>query len=511
MSIKPEADMMLLLEGTYPYVRGGVSSWVANIIKGLPEIKFSLVFIGSRRQDYGKRSYPIPDNVVHYEEHYLYDNPTPPIKPPKISPTRFQCVAKLHNELRNLLDTPAAPVPDLNQQISNFPEVLNESSFLHSKASWKFITESFHNHSTEPSFIDYFWTVRNLHQPIWVLLKLVRTLPPAAAYKSVSTGYAGFLGALLKRRHNKPFVLMEHGIYTKERRIDLLAAEWIADNRNPYQHDPTQLSYLREMWMRFFEVLGKFAYDGADPIISLYEEARRRQIEDGAAPQRTRIIPNGVDVERLKSLRELRPSPPPPVLCLLGRVVPIKDIKTFIRAMRTVANRLPEAEGWIVGPTDEDPVYFAECQQLVSSLGLQEKVKFLGFQKITDILPKAGIMVLSSISEGLPLVILEGYASGLPCIATDVGSCRELIEGRTAEDRAIGRSGRVVGIANPTALAQAALELLTDQQQWRAAQQAAIKRVEAYYTEPQMLSKFRQIYHQAITDGRNRLRTSQTS
>lgn len=511
MPHNPPADLMLILEGTYPYVRGGVSSWVANIIKGLPEISFSLVFIGSRQQDYGKKSYDIPDNIVHYEEHFLYDSPPPPAVPPKISPKQFQCVEKFHSELRELLDHKTAPVPDLSRTVKDNPEVFNESTFLHSKASWNFISECFHKYSTEPSFIDYFWTVRNLHQPLWVLLKLVRTLPPAAAYHSVSTGYAGFLGAMLQHSRNAPYILMEHGIYTKERRIDLLAADWIADNRNPFQHNPMQLSYLREMWIRFFEALGKFAYDSANPIISLYNEARQRQIDDGADPYRTMIIPNGVNIERLAPLREQRPFPPPPVLCLLGRVVPIKDIKTFIRAMRTVANRLPEAEGWIVGPTDEDPDYFEECQQLVTSLGLKDKVKFLGFQKITDILPQSGVLVLSSISEGLPLVILEAYASGLPCISTDVGSCRELIEGRTPEDQAIGPSGKVVGIADPAALAGAALELLTNPEKWRRAQQAAITRVETYYTEHQMLSRFREIYTEAIEHGRYRLRTTETS
>jgi glycosyltransferase involved in cell wall biosynthesis len=57
------------------------------------------------------------------------------------------------------------------------------------------------------------------------------------------------------------------------------------------------------------------------------------------------------------------------VLCLIGRVVPIKDIKTFIRAMRRVVNQMPEAEGWIAGPEDEDPAYAEECQNLVRSLG----------------------------------------------------------------------------------------------------------------------------------------------
>jgi len=60
----------------------------------------------------------------------------------------------------------------------------------------------------------------------------------------------------------------------------------------------------------------------------------------------------------------------------------------------------------------------------MASLGLEGKVHFLGFQNIQDILPQLGLMVLTSISEAQPLVILEAWAAGTPVISTDVGSCR---------------------------------------------------------------------------------------
>jgi glycosyltransferase involved in cell wall biosynthesis len=186
------------------------------------------------------------------------------------------------------------------------------------------------------------------------------------------------------------------------------------------------------------------------------------------------------------------------VLCLLGRVVPIKDVKTFVRAIRVAANRLPEIEGWIAGPEDEDPDYAEECRALAGSLGIADKVKFLGFQKIDELLPKVGLLVLSSISEALPLVILEGAAAGVPSIATDVGSCRQLLYGLPGEDAEIGASGRVVGIADPTALAAAAVELLGDPAAWRSAQIAGIARVEKYYTQERMFNSYRELYKKAL-------------
>ena len=495
-----EADLCLLLEGTFPFVSGGVSSWVNQIIRAFPEYRFALVFLGSRPQDYADAKYPLPDNVVHLECHYMHT----PIEAPMVRPlpgdaTTFADVARLHAAFRNQRGHPdgQAAFTRLAPELLDGGK-LDRDTFLFSEHAWEFIKHHYCQHSTDPSFVDYFWTIRAMHQPIWTLAGIAERLPQAAAFHTISTGYAGFLGAMLKWRRQRPLILSEHGIYTKERKIDLFQTEWIADNRNIFQKNATEISYFRQLWIRFFESLGKLCYDASDQIIALYEANRLRQVQDGAEAARTRNIPNGINLKALAPLRDQRPADAPPILCLIGRVVPIKDIKTFIRAMRTVVNRIPQAEGWIAGPEDESPDYAAECRNLVASLGLTRNVRFLGFQKIADLLPRIGLVVLSSISEALPLVLLEGYAAGVPGISTDVGSCRQLIYGDTPEDQAIGPSGRVVGIADPQALANAALELLTDPAAWHAAQAAAIERVERYYTLERMIDQYRDVYRGAI-------------
>ena len=378
---------------------------------------------------------------------------------------------------------------------------LSERAFLHSRESWEMIADQYRGHSRDPSFVDYFWTVRIMHAPIWVLHRIAENLIPARLYHSVSTGYAGFLGALLKRRTGRPLLLSEHGIYTKERRIDLFQSEWISDNRGLVEKNHTETAYFREKWINFFQELGRECYQASDRIVALYDINRQRQILDGAPPERTRNIPNGINLAAMEPVRAARSEDIPPVACLIGRVVPIKDIKTFLRAMRTLANRLPEAQGWIAGPEDEDPEYAAECRALVSSLGLEKHVRFLGFQKIAELLPKVGVVVLSSISEALPLVLLEGFAAGVPAVSTDVGSCRQLIEGLDEEDRALGQAGEVVRIASPEALGNAVADLLTDPVSWHAAQQAGIRRVERYYTQEMMFDAYRGLYQGLLAAG----------
>lgn len=491
------ADIGLLLEGTYPYVNGGVSSWVHDIIRAFPEYTFGLCFLGSKPDDYPKMAYMLPANVVHLENHYLYDGDPPPVQEHGVHGDReaFERIALLHEQLRRPADVPLdnrlvrRVVDDLTDD-----HRLGELHFLYSPDAWTFLTDQYRAHCSDPSFTDYFWSVRLMHRPLWQLARIAEQLIPMRLYHAISTGYAGFLGAMLRHRQGRPLLISEHGIYTKERKIELFQSQWIRDNRNRIEYDASHIGYFHEMWARFFESLGRMTYAAADDIVALYEGNRRRQMLDGAPAPKTRTIPNGVDLRRLAPLRAQRSDAIPKVLCLIGRVVPIKDVKTFIRAMLTVVRTMPEAEAWIAGPENEDPPYATECRELIDRLGLTDKVKLLGLQRIDELLPRIGVLVLSSISEALPLAVLEAFAAGVPVVTTDVGACSELIHGSDAGDAALGVAVRVVPIAYPVALAREALDLLGDENAWRAAQRAGIARVERYYSQERMVGAYRALY-----------------
>lgn len=495
----PGVDVCLLLEGTWPYVRGGVSSWINQLILGLPELTFSVFFIGGQREAYGARHYAVPDNVVHIEEHFLADAWTShgaqSTEPPRN-------LGELLLDVHRFLHYPEEPSLEQGEA---FLDTLAEGrigrgDFLHSRASWEEITSGYRKHCADPSFVNYFWTLRSMQAPLFMLAEASRRLPRARMLHSISTGYAGLLGSVLQRRWGCHYLLSEHGIYTKERKIDLAQAAWIAEN--PDERLKTgldaEVGYIRRLWIRFFERIGLVTYRSAHTIISLYEGNRQRQIQDGADPARTRVIPNGIALDTWNEALLSRPEGIPPVAGLVGRVVPIKDVKTFIRAMRGVVSAMPEAEGWIVGPEEEDPDYAAECRSLVASLGLQDKVRFLGFRQVREVLPQLGVMVLTSISEAQPLVVLEAWAAGTPVVTSDVGSCRELVEGSGPEDRDLGLAGEVVAIADPQATARAILGLLRDPQRWRQAQAVGLQRVHRYYTEELMLARYRGLYREGM-------------
>jgi len=487
-------DIMIFAEGTYPYVRGGVSSWIHQLITQLPTFTFGICFIGSQPSDYDEIRYELPPNLMHIEVHYLFN----PNKKEKAnyqeSDKTLEVVRSLHHAFSK-----QGTIPDEIKNLAFFQNELTESYFQHSRGAWEYINEMYMKNCPDMPFIDYFWTLKNMHSPLWLLASIAQNLPKCSILHSPSTGYAGFAGALSSYHTDTPFILTEHGIYTRERKIDLMSTTWISYRKPMLLRQPEEFNYIKQIWINFFEKIGQFAYQRAERIFSLFPGAKEIQINFGAEPSKLEVIPNGVDVDRLKTTLSKRPDKIPMVITLIGRVVPIKDIKTFIRAMRIVVNTIPDVEGWIVGPLDEDQNYADECFKMVESLNLTDNVKFLGFQNIMEILPQTGIQTLTSISEGMPLVILEGFAAGVPCVATDVGSCRNLIEGALDdEDIAIGHAGVVTEIANPSQLAHAYISLLTDKEEWQQAHHAALKRVNQYYRQEMFLKKYENYYRKAV-------------
>jgi len=488
-------DIMIFGEGTYPYVRGGVSSWIHQLLVGLPELTFGIIFLGSRPEEYGDILYELPKNLLHLEVHYMFDDEKHVPSKREGSEEAMKTVRELYAFFKDERES----IPEQMHDISFYMEQMPYKDFLYSHNAWKFIEERYKENCSDISFVDYFWTVRNIHKPIWKLAEIVTNMPKVKLLHSPSTGYAGFLASLASYDKKLPFILTEHGIYTRERKIDMLTADWIDFKKPTLLKQPEETNYIQYMWVKFFERIGEFTYDKADSILSLYSGARDIQVQFGALKEKTKIIPNAVDVDALNTLLEKRPEGVPQVITLIGRVVSIKDIKTFIRAMRITINEIPDAEAWIVGPMDEDEEYALECQNMAKSLDISDNVKFLGFQNIKEILPLSGLQTLTSISEGMPLVILEGFAAGVPCVATDVGSCYDLIKGGlNEEDISLGSAGEIVAIANPTALATEYIRYLKDEKLWKKAQDVALKRVGTFYRQETFLQAYKDIYIEAM-------------
>jgi glycosyltransferase involved in cell wall biosynthesis len=104
-------------------------------------------------------------------------------------------------------------------------------------------------------------------------------------------------------------------------------------------------------------------------------------------------------------------------------------------------------------------------------------------------------VVLTSVSEGLPFVILEAHAAGIPCISSDVGACKELLEGLTDEDKAIGPSGVITFVASPGETASAINRMIEDTGWYSQLCSNALKRVDRFYRIEDVNGRYTQIYH----------------
>lgn len=480
----PHVDVCLVVEGSYPYITGGVASWVHQLVMGLPDISFALVTLVPDARFRREDRYPVPANVVHRQDVLLFEPLSEPRRRREPSPALMEALAAFH-------ETPAASRCPVFGRLESLLRGGGPggAALLSARASWKLLERMYERRGHNVSFLDYFWTWRAIHGP---LLRLLETpLPQARVYHSLSTGYGGFLAGVAKLRCGAGMALTEHGLYTREREIEIFKARWIYDEPGGGEGPR---GFFKGWWRRQFRFLGTMSYDLADRIVTLHEPNRQLQLDAGAPAEKLVVVPNGIFPDRYAAARAPRDwSGRPFRVGMIGRVVPIKDVKTFLRAVQ-LAHREAALEAHVLGPLDEDPAYADECRALVAALGLEGVVTFHGAVDVSKWLPRLDLNVLSSISESQPLVILEAAAAGVPSVATDVGACREMLEGQTGEDAALGPSGLVVPVVSPAALASAIASLAADPARHRALAEAGIRRVERFYRQEAVYDYYRGLY-----------------
>ena len=478
-----ESDVCLIVEGAYPFVVGGVSNWLQDLILSMPDVHFSIVAIKASTAAQPWRMTP-PPNVVEVMEVPLLVEPSQPRRYPSSQMHKVgrQLLAFLadggRDELTALAETlrGLSPAPTAGDLLSN-PEMFAIFNHYYDRA---FRSTSFHH---------FFWAMRVLLGGL--IQMLLAPLPRARIYHTISTGFAGLLAARAAYETGRPAFITEHGIYMLERQIEIMMADWIGDQIDtglafhPIGHD------LRDLWLAVFKTYTRACYDACDPIIGLYAANNETQRRLGAPPERLKVIPNGIDADRFAHIERLC-DPERPLVALIGRVVPIKDIKTCIRAAAIVLAEMPEVRFAILGPLDEDPDYAADCLRMVTELGLNDRFEFAGRVNIADWVARIDLLVLTSLSEAQPLVILEGAACGIPVVASDVGSCREIVEGRRPGRDQPG--GIITALVDPDDTAHAILRLLRNRPLRNAMGEALRQRVIRDYNRETIIAAYRTIY-----------------
>lgn len=473
----------MICEGSYPYIAGGVSSWIQMLIREFSDLEFSIWSIATTEEEMGVYKYQIPENIKEIRTIYLGSD-TFAKKYKKIRLTAEEC--KTFEEL--IYGDPEVISWDKTLDfVKKYQKKL--VNLLMGEDFYRLCLKEYQRKGNKNVFNYYLWNSRGMYFPLMDILS--GPILEADLYHSVSTGYAGILGSAASYISQKPFLLSEHGIYTREREEDIIRSSWVEGE-------------FKELWINFFKRLSIIAYSQADVVTSLFEVNQSLQIELGCPPEKIRIIPNGVDVDGFAALKPKKLLTPGKFhIGTVLRVVPIKDVKTMLMAFAEVKEKLPEAELCILGNYEESPEYYRECLELIIELAIED-VRFFGQVNVKDYLPELEVLLLTSISEGQPLAILEGMAAGVPYIATNVGDCKSLLYGRAGDE--FGRAGIIVPVMDSRAVAEAMLWMYQHPKERAAMKEVGQKRVKNYYQKQNFLEIYRNLYQElGGRHGRNRI------
>ncbi|MBD5105854.1 MAG: GT4 family glycosyltransferase PelF [Lachnospiraceae bacterium] len=461
----------MFVEGCYPYVVGGVSSWVQMLLEARRETDFIIHSLLPDRQQSGQFKYTMPENVLEIREAYLNDHDVvkPFRKKTKLNDEEKSCFRKLiFGENIDWLG------------IFRFFEKDNISvnDILMGEEFFEIVQDLYIEKYPQCVFTDFLWSVRSLYLPLFTILKV--PVAEADCYHAISTGYAGILACKGHYLYQKPILLTEHGIYTREREEEIIKVDW------------TQGIY-KDLWIRYFYTLSSCIYDCASQVISLFQQARKIQLELGCPKEKARVISNGVYVKQFENIQGKDPEDTFINVGAVLRVVPIKDVKTMINAFALAKMKVPNLKLYIMGPTDENPEYYEECLEFIRGFQVAD-IEFTGRVNVKEYLGKMDMTILTSISEGQPLSILESMAASKPCIATDVGGCKELLYG--GEKDSLGRSGIIVPVMNVDKIANAMVTLAKDEVLREDMGYSGRLRVKAFYRNEQVTRTYGELYEQ---------------
>lgn len=428
----------IIAEGSYPYVSGGVSTWLQQLMENMPDINFKILSIMPSHDDLPSYKYVIPTNVISIDTVLMNDfkKSTFSLKRKNKLDNKDIAVLEKFINFDKMLDW-----SDLSSLLNSESKNICPESLLQGKPLWDHIVERYERDFSKESFNSYVWAVKSMITPLLHFMKEVDF--QADVYHVISTGYAGVVGASLKIKFNKPLILTEHGMYVKEREQELLDIDWIPDE-------------FKKLWIDFFYFMSLGCYRNSDLIISLYEGSSQIQLSHGAPHDKLRIIPNGVDTYLYTPLESKHDKI---TIGSIIRIVPIKDVETMLNSFKIVLEQFPNINFKIVGPYDEDKEYFKLCNELLTELSLNDHVEFTGHMDISAVINDFDILVFTSKSEGQPLAILEGMSSGIPIVATNVGACSELI----LEDEYEGPCGLITNTCSSKETAKAILKLINDE------------------------------------------------
>jgi glycosyltransferase involved in cell wall biosynthesis len=251
-------------------------------------------------------------------------------------------------------------------------------------------------------------------------------------------------------------------------------------------------AYFGTLKSRAFVAIERALAHLSTRLVAITPSQRRDLLRLGIGDERKVVeIPLGLELAQFtlpldpgEARQRLGLPPADPIVAIVARLVPVKNIGLFLRAVA----QMPEpAFGVIVGDGEARRLLESECL----ALGLNERVRFLGWQRdVRAVYAAADVVALTSLNEGSPVSVLEAMASGRAVVSTDVGGVPDVIVD--------GVSGRLVPSGDAPALAAAIGGLLRDPDRRARLGAAARKAVYPHYDVSRLLADITRLYDELV-------------
>jgi glycosyltransferase involved in cell wall biosynthesis len=409
--------VLMITEGTYPYAMGGVSSWCDYLVRGLPEIDWHVLPIVGGDLGRGK-GMELPPNV----------RVTPPVELWSEGLPGWRW--RRHGEPGLRLDLPTVLLRGLLSWDGDLDELTQalvwcrrrphrvRNVFRH-RSGWEsflvalreILDERTPDSAPAPELDTY--EAATLYQTLyWIARGAAEPVPPADIVHVTAAGWAGIPATVQKALYGTPVVLTEHGVYLRE--------SYLAAVRSPSSPGERFIS------TRLARGLARSAYAAADVISPVTDANASWEVGLGVDPSKICVIRNGVEQPP-----EPTQAPANGTVVAVGRVDPLKDVHTMLRVAAEVTSRMPEATFRYYGPvTQGQEAYGRSCNELHARLGLGDRFQFMGpTSDPNGAIREADLVLMTSISEGLPMALLEAMSQARPVVSTGVGGVPEVVRG----------------------------------------------------------------------------------
>ncbi len=470
--------VLLITEGTYPYFYGGVSTWAQYLIGGLSRVTFDILSVVPN--PFVNLKYRLPSNVRRLFTLPLWGNTALEEYVGGLRAyVKRRLAVRVPDELRRCLRAVLkflvlgiGDEKELVARLSSMRGAFGELGYedlWRSEDSWRSFKEVLLSHPSAPgmSVVEAVETFRSLEA---LLRPLCFEHGNYDMVHSAIASASGLIGAVLKVEEGVPYLLTEHGIYYRERLLELLR----------YRRSRA----YKAVWKDIYRRIVKVNYLFADAIIAINRVNREWEVGLGADPFKIQIIYNGVDLDRFSPEEGYEEG----LAVSVTRVDPLKDPLNLIRAADVLRREVRGARIEVYGPVDDELLYRV-CVKEITARGLEGVVTFMGYvQRVEEAYCRASVVLQSSMSEGTPFAVIEALACGRPVVATDVGGVREVV----------GDAGIVVPPRSPHRLARAAAMIMRDRRLAIKLGEAARLRAEDLFSLESMIEKYKGMYERLV-------------